>query len=117
MPMKSKEFDTIIVPAKEEGFQAEFLTNRNWFSVRLSKASIEQLKYIAPYRVAPISSITHYAKIGSIKPFKNTDRYIIYLEGEPIEITPVRLDSPYAPQSVKFSRLAKLLSAKWISQL
>ena len=60
------ELNTIVVPAREQGFE-EFIENNRWFAIRIHASMIDKLKYIAAYQIAPISAITHYAEIASIE--------------------------------------------------
>ena len=62
------DVDTIVVPAKEEGFNKVFLGQNEWYSVRIHGSMIPQIKYIAGYQVAPTSAITHIAPVKEIKP-------------------------------------------------
>lgn len=47
---ESDKFDTIVVPAREEGFKQRFLNEHCWFSVRINAKHISKLKFIAAYR-------------------------------------------------------------------
>ncbi len=58
--------DTIIVPAKEDGFNKVFLGENAWYAIRISQVMLKKLKWIAVYQTAPVSSITHIAEIESI---------------------------------------------------
>lgn len=69
--------DTIIVPAREEGFKKVFLGENRWFAIRLNQSMIPQIKYIAGYQVAPVSAITHYAEVKNIEVWENTDKYVL----------------------------------------
>jgi hypothetical protein len=71
------ELNTVVVAAKEEGFEKEFLGNNRWFAIRISPSMIDRIKYIAAYQVAPVSSITHYAEIASIDKWQDTNKYIL----------------------------------------
>ncbi|MCD8344297.1 MAG: hypothetical protein LUC19_07955, partial [Oscillospiraceae bacterium] len=39
------DLDTIIVPAREDGFNEEFLKNNRWFAIRISGAMLDKIKY------------------------------------------------------------------------
>jgi hypothetical protein len=62
------EIDTVVVPAREEGFKQVFLGENRWYEIRLHGTMRPQIKYIAAYQVAPISAITHIAPVQSIEP-------------------------------------------------
>ena len=77
--------DTIIVPAREMGFNTVFLGQNQWYDIRISQSRMRNLKYIAVYQVAPVSAITYYAKIKEIVDSDNVHGYKkIIIEGEPI---------------------------------
>ena len=94
--------DTIIVPAREMGFNTVFLGQNQWYDIRISQSRMRNLKYIAVYQVAPVSAITYYAKIKEIVDSDNVHGYKkIIIEGEPIKLEkPIRLgDNTFlAPQ-------------------
>ena len=52
------DLDTVVVPAREEGFQEVFLGQNRWYAVRIHGAMRPQIRYIGAYQVAPISAIT-----------------------------------------------------------
>jgi hypothetical protein len=60
------EIDTIIVPAREESFKRTFLAENRWHHVRIHPRMLPRIKYIAVYRSAPISAITHVALVRDI---------------------------------------------------
>jgi len=64
------ELDTIVVPAREEGFNEVFLGENSWYSIRMSSSMIDRVKYIASYQKAPVSAITHYAEVRKLKDMK-----------------------------------------------
>lgn len=104
--------DTVVVPAKEEGFKETFLGENRWYAVRIGAAMKERIKYIAAYQVAPISAVTHIAEIQEIKPYKYTGKYQIIFKGPAQEIDHVPIDdSRYAPQNVVYVKRDKLLKA------
>jgi hypothetical protein len=71
------EIDTVVVPAREEGFQTVFIGENRWHEVRLHGSMRPQIKYVAVYRVAPESAITHLASVKSIEPWKDTGKWVI----------------------------------------
>ena len=106
------EIDTIEVPAREDGFQATFLGESNpWYAIRIHGTMQPQIKYIAAYRVAPISAITHIAPVRSIEPWKDTDKFVVNFSEPPKEIGPIplvkggRVKSPYSIRYTKKERL------------
>lgn len=106
-------FDTIVVPAQEEGFNAEFVQRRQWFAIRVSAKQIKKLKYIAAYRVAPTKAITHVAEIASIEPYQDTGKYIVKFKAEAIEIAAIpRLETDLASmQSPRYALYKNLMAA------
>ena len=116
-----KEIDTIVCPAREDGFKHAFLENDAWWAIRISPTLIPQLKYIAMYETQPVSKIHWVAKISQngIRPYKNTGKYIVDVERKK-KIGPIELDKDkkgIAPQSPRYTTYDKLISAKWISEL
>jgi hypothetical protein len=112
------DYDTVIVPAREEGFQKVFLGERKWYPLRLSEESRLRLKFVAIYRSAPISAVTHYAPIERVVALER-QRWLVEL-GEATEIEPVRfVTDGRTPtiQTPRFTALAKLLSADMLNSL
>ena len=83
--------DTVVVPAREDGFQRVFLGQDRWYAVRIHPSMISQLKYIAVYRTAPVSGITHYAPIRSIEPWENSGKVVINFAEHAHEIGPLSI--------------------------
>jgi len=52
---------------------------------------ISQLKYVAVYRTAPVSPITHYAPIRSIEPWENSGEMVINFAEPARELGPLKL--------------------------
>ncbi len=110
--------DTIIVPAREDGFQETFLGKNCWYQIRLSKSKIPVLKYIAVYRKAPISAITHIAEIDRIEEYQNSGKYIVYFKGKAKEIEHInRQEGGFAPQCPVFTSRERLRKAKSVSDV
>ena len=117
---KFKEIDTIVCPAREEGFKHAFINKNAWWAVRISPTLISQLKYIAMYETHPVSEIKWGAKIKRVEPYKDTGKYIIYVEDKK-RIHPIKLDKGgrrgIAPQAPRYTIYKKLVSAKKMSDL
>ena len=115
----SDKFDTIVVPARDEGFQKRFIEEHCWFAVRINAMHLKKLKYIAAYQVAPVGAITHIAQIESIELYNDTGKYMIKFSSEATPITPIpRLqDSVVNMQSSRYALREKLLSAKNLDEV
>lgn len=113
------DFDTIVVPAKSEGFIQCFIHENCWFAVRISAKHLSKLKYIAAYQVAPVASITHIAEIDSIQPYNNTGKYIIYFKSSAIQIESIQrsVSSEVNMQSPRYALHAKLIKAKTLDDV
>ena len=111
------EADTIIVPAREEGFKEEFLGNSCWYQIRIGAAMKSRIKYIAAYQVAPISAVTHIAEIQEIKPFRDTGKYIVFFRNNAEEIDPIPISNPNnSPQGPVYVKREKLLNARSLEE-
>lgn len=112
-------WNTAIFPAWNDGFEKVFLGKKQWYSVRVAAWRIPSIEYIACYRSAPISGITHFAKVKNIEPLPN-GKYKIWFDGDPTPLEKiVRLgDSDMmAIRSVQYTSLEKLKNANDISEL
>ncbi|MFO3134678.1 hypothetical protein SCQ53_14685, partial [Legionella pneumophila serogroup 1] len=112
------EIDTIVVPIREQWFQ-NFLTESRYYGLRLESSMRERIKYIACYRVSPISAITHLAKIKSIEPWGNTGKWFINFE-KIEEIKAISLNKNgkvKAPQNHRYTLRNKLLNATTLDDI
>jgi hypothetical protein len=112
-------FDTIVCPAWEEGFESAFLGQRAWWAIRIRDVNIPKIRYIAIYRVAPISAITHFGEVDRIEPYIGTDapegKYKVFLKGEPIELNPhvgIGKNIHLKPQGPKYALIETIKRAK-----
>lgn len=85
------EVDTLVVPAREEGYRRVFLGENRWYAVRIHGTMRPQIKYIAGYQIAPISAITHIAPVKSIEPWKDTNKVVVNFAESAREIGPISL--------------------------
>ena len=114
------ELDTIVVPAREDGFKEVFVGENRWYAIRIHSSMIPQIKHIAAYRVAPISVITHIAPVNRITPWEDTGKYCLEFAEPAREIDPIKLDQPgggKAPQSHRYASMKKITQATTFSEV
>ncbi len=116
---KHQKPDTIIVPARQNGFHQVFLGQQMWYAVRIAGGMLDKIKYIAGYQTQPVSAITHYAPVDRIEPYGDGGKYKVIFAEKPKEIEPI----PYADapkgmmQGPRYTTFEKLLSAKTIKDV
>ncbi|MGB1285943.1 MAG: hypothetical protein ACPG7F_05365 [Aggregatilineales bacterium] len=112
--------DTIIVAAKEETFEDTFLAQNCWYAISINEKQIPDIRYIAAYRSAPVSAVTHFAKIASIEPYEgDKDKYILHFEGSAKRLA-CRIQQGKTSthiQSKKYTSLENMLAAKTLDDL
>lgn len=113
------EIDTIVIPAREDGFKEEFIDNNCWYAIRLNASMIPKIKYIAAYQVAPISAITYIAEVKTIEQWEDTNKYIVYFSepAEKIKKVPLGNSKGKAPQSPRYSSRERILNAKTLDNV
>jgi hypothetical protein len=114
------ERDTIIVPAQGEGFRSVFLGMNCWYSIRIGGGMLPRIKYIAAYQTAPVSAITHYARVARIEPYGDDGKYRLVFAEPAKELTkPIQFgDAPQGSmQGPRYTSVAKLLAAKRVVDL
>jgi hypothetical protein len=112
----TSDIDTIVVPARDEGFNEVFIGENRWWQIRLHTSMIPNIKYIAAYRVKPISAITHVAEVAhhGIEPWQNTGKYVVNFTeparklDHPIRLVPKgKVKAPQGPRYTSYDRLMK----------
>lgn len=113
------EIDTIVVPAREEGFNEVFIGENRWYSIKLNASMIPKIKYIAAYQVKPISAITHIAEVKSIDRWQDTNKYVLTFSIPADEIKHVKMgkNKGKVPQSSRYTSKARILAAKTLDQV
>lgn len=111
--------NTMIVPAKNDGFAETFLGEHCWYAVRISGGMLKKIKYIAAYQTQPVSAITHYAPVDHIEPYGNEGKYKLVFSEPAQAIGPIpRGDVPKGTlQGSIYRSLEQLKSAKTIADL
>jgi hypothetical protein len=113
------QLDTIVVPAHDDGFLRVFIDENRWWAVRIHPTMTAQLRYVAAYRVAPTSAITHFAPIRSIEPWKDTGKMVINFSEPAKQIKPVALQKggKVRPlQGLRYTSFDRLSSAKTLDE-
>ena len=114
---RSERFDTVIFASSKRGFEETFLgeiEEECWYPCRVSEARKKGLKYIAIYRGAPVSAITHYAKIKEFRYDQQKQCRVCYFDGAAIELpNKIKLGNRDACFFVgtKYTSLESLLNA------
>jgi hypothetical protein len=115
-----QDMDTVVVPAREGGFKETFLGENRWYAIRMDGTMIPQIKYIAVYRVSPISAITHRGPVGSIQPWKDSGKLVVNLAEPAHEIGPISLVKTgrvRAPQSLRYTNHKRLEIARTLDDV
>jgi hypothetical protein len=110
------EFDTVVVPAQEEGFQETFIGENRWYQIRIHTSMIPRIKYVAAYRTAPVSAITHIAAVKNIDRWSGGKKYVLNFaepakEIGPIQLVPKPLGTVKAPQAPRYTSYSRLMKA------
>ncbi|MCE9609882.1 MAG: hypothetical protein K8R23_06695 [Chthoniobacter sp.] len=114
------EIDTIVVPAREDGFKETFLGEDMWRAVRIHSSMLPKIRYLATYQVAPVSAITHVAEVARIEPWKDSGKYALYFKEPAKKIGPIPLVSggkASAPQAPRYTSSARLQKAKTLDEV
>lgn len=114
------EIDTVVVPAREDGFKKVFLGENRWYEIRMHHSVIPRMKYIAAYQVAPVSAITHWAPIKNIEPWQDTGKFVINFAKPAKEISPIPLipkSRVKALQNTRYTSFDTLQKAKTLDEV
>lgn len=112
------ESDTIIVPARKDGFEKVFLGENQWYQIRIGAAMKDKIKFIAAYQSAPISAITHIAEVKEIRPYEDTGKYIVIFKESAQQIGPIRpRELKYSPQGPVYAKKEDLLNAEYLEEV
>ena len=113
------EIDTIVVPAREDGFKEVFLDENRWYAIRLNSSMIPKIKYIAAYQVSPVSAITHIAEVKSIEQWQDTNKYVLNFTepAKKIKKVPLGKNKGKAPQGPRYSSYDSIVSTSSLDNI
>jgi hypothetical protein len=111
------EYDTIVCPGHQDGYENEFLAKSRWFAIRISEKVIPNLRYIAIYVTSPINQITHYGRIRTIRPWRKSGKYIVQLRGKPKRIGPIDFSPRIHLQGPRLALMARLQRARTLADV
>jgi hypothetical protein len=114
------EIDTVVVPAREDGFKEVFLGENRWYEIRIHHSVIPRIKYIAAYQVAPVSAITHWAAVKNVEPWQGSGKFVVNFARPANEIRPIRLvpkSRVKALQNIRYTSFDKLQRAKTLDEV
>ena len=117
---KSDDRDTVIVPAQEDGFKRVFLGENCWHAIRIGGGMLPKIKYIAAYQTAPVSAITHHARVSRIEPYGDEGKYrLVFAEPAKALSKPIPFaDAPQGSlQGPRYTNFARLQAAKRVAEL
>lgn len=84
---RSKVIDTVIVPTGKSGagFEDVYLNGNCWYYIRMSEKKLEQIKYVAAYRPAPDSYVSHMAEVDRFE-LQDNGKYKVYFKSSAVEL-------------------------------
>lgn len=111
------EVDTIVCPARSEGFESVFMRQNRWYAIRISAAMIPQIKYIAMYETRPFSGIRWIGHVKEIRPYEDSDKFEVVLSqtvklDNPVVLTPEEKKKGIAPRAPRYSSMDLIRKAK-----
>lgn len=109
--------DTLVVPAREDGFERVFLGEDSWHAVRISGGMIDKIQFIAAYQIHPVSAVTYYAPVKRIESYGEQGKYKLIFAEKAKPIGPISLDGAAPLQGPRYTTLTKLQTAKTVSDL
>jgi hypothetical protein len=114
------DIDTIVVPAKKEGFNDVFIGENCWYQIRIHSSMIPKIKYIAAYQTKPLSAITHIAPVKIVEPYKDTNKYIVHFAESAQQISHISVKpngKVKAPQASRYTSMDRIKQAKTLDDI
>ena len=111
--------NTVVVPARSDGFKRVFLGENCWHAIRISGGMINRIKYIAAYQTTPVSAVTHYAQVARIESYGNEGKYKLIFSAPATILDkqiPLGNTSTHIQRSI-YTNFNKLFTAESVSDL
>lgn len=110
----------LVIPAQEEGFNKVFLGENQWHAIRIHGSRLSKIRFIAAYRSAPVSAITHWAEVDHIEPYGASGKYRVVFRSKAQSLSaPITFGN--APQGSmqgsRYTTFEKLMRAITIMEL
>lgn len=115
-----EELDTIVAPAREEGFNRVFLGENCWYEIKISSSLLPKIKYVAAYQTSPVSAITYYAEVSNIEKYKDSNKYILFFRDKAIKLeNPVKNSTKKSVvlRSPRYTTLNKIKKARTLEDV
>ena len=111
--------DTIVVPAKPDGFNTVFLNEHCWYQIRITGAMLDKIKWIAAYVSQPKSAITHVAPVKHIEPYGQEGKFRVVFSEPARSIGPIPwADAPQGSmQAPRYCAYSRLVTAKKLTDI
>ena len=112
--------NTVVVPARSDGFKRVFLGENCWQAIRISGGMINRIKYIAAYQTSPVSAVTHYAQVARIESYGNEGKYKLIFSAPATILDkqiPLGDSSPQILRAIRYTNFDKLFTSESISDL
>ena len=113
--MDLSEVDTVVVPARKDGFDKVFLGEKRWYAVRIHASMQKQIKFVAVYQTMPVAAITYVAPVSTIEPWQDSGKVVLNFSTAPRKIGPIKLlkGGKVRPlYNLRYTSFKKLESAK-----
>lgn len=116
---KAAAYDTVVVPANEDGFYSVFLGENAWYAIRIGPDMLGRIKYIAAYQTAPVSAVTHYAPVDRIEPIEGGRKYRLLFSEPAKKLGPIPFGNAKqgSMQGPRYTTLERLLAAGSVAEL
>ena len=111
--------NTIVVSAKPQTYNTMYMNNNPywWSCVNIDSWRIPYLEYLAIYQIGPISTITHYSRIDTIKIHPGTRKYDIFLKGSRMPVSIKEAPQLVSVRGRRYTELNKIVVATDMRQV
>lgn len=108
-------FDTVLVSATPESLESQFLAQRQWGEITVSKDRYFGIKYVAIFVKSPAREIQWIGKVSRITYNPKNKKSTLFLDGMPEKIRPIPYDSKCPHNNahgVSYTTISRIRNAK-----